>query len=71
MTRPVLRRPRKHKTVKELQDLLNRIGALLDVDGDFGPGTERAVREAQEIAGFYKVHPASVCRPNARRLSPI
>lgn len=50
MSRPTLQRPSKHEAVKELQDLLNRIGALLEVDGDFGQATERAVKEAQELA---------------------
>jgi hypothetical protein len=36
--------------VSELQDFLNRIGALLEVDSDFGPATERAVKEVQELA---------------------
>ena len=31
----------------EAQDLLNRNGAILDADGDFGKGTEDAVREFQ------------------------
>lgn len=33
--------------VAEAQDLLNRDGAILDADGDFGGGTEKAVREFQ------------------------
>lgn len=35
------------EAVMELQRLLNRVGALLVVDGDFGPGTEAAVEEAR------------------------
>jgi hypothetical protein len=46
----MLQRPSKHEAVKLLQDLLNRVGALLEVDGDFGRATERAVKEAQELA---------------------
>lgn len=52
MSRPTLQRPSKHEAVKELQDLLNRVGALLDVDGDFGSATERAVKEAQQLSGL-------------------
>ncbi|RJX32407.1 MAG: hypothetical protein C4531_06490 [Desulfurivibrio sp.] len=52
MTHPTLQRPSRHETVPELQDLLNRIGALLDLDGDFGQATERAVLEAQRLAGL-------------------
>jgi hypothetical protein len=50
MSRPTLQRPSKDEAVKELQGLLNRVGALLVIDGDFGPATERAVKEAQELA---------------------
>src|SRR3546814_10396124 len=35
-----------------LQHRLNRIGALLDCDGDFGSVTEGAVKEAQQRAGL-------------------
>ncbi len=48
---PELRRPAEGPDVERLQSLLNRVGALLKVDGDFGPGTERAVKEAQGLAG--------------------
>lgn len=48
---PTLRRPSNGPDVERLQGLLNRIGALLTADGDFGPGTERAVKEAQKQAG--------------------
>jgi hypothetical protein len=37
------------EAVRELQRLLNRVGALLVVDGDFGPGTETAVAEARDF----------------------
>ena len=50
MAHPTLQRPSKLEAVNELQDLLNRIGALLTVDGDFGEATERAVKEAQALA---------------------
>ena len=52
MTRPTLERPSKDPAVEDLQRLLNRVGALLEVDGDFGPATERAVRDAQAEAGL-------------------
>jgi len=52
MTGPVSSRPSKHKAVKELQGLINRIGALLAVDVDFGRATEHTVREAHEMAGL-------------------
>lgn len=47
MTRPVLSHPSKNEAVKELQDVLNRIGSLLDMDEDFGSAMALAVREAQ------------------------
>jgi hypothetical protein len=50
LTRPTLTRPSLDPAVAELQDLLNRIGSLLEVDGVFGRATERAVKEAQELA---------------------
>ena len=48
---PELRRGADGAEVVRLQNLLNKIGALLTTDGDFGPGTERAVKEAQKLAG--------------------
>ena len=45
---PVLQRGAGGADVERLQDLLNRGGALLSVDGDFGGGTEGAVKEAQD-----------------------
>jgi len=38
--------------VTEAQGLLNRNGAILDPDGDFGSGSEAAVREFQAAAGL-------------------
>jgi peptidoglycan hydrolase-like protein with peptidoglycan-binding domain len=49
---PLLQRGANGAEVKALQDLLNRGGALLALDGDFGPGTEAAVKEAQAAAGL-------------------
>jgi len=37
--------------VARLQCLLNRVGGLLGLDGDFGAGTEHVVRFAQRLAG--------------------
>lgn len=46
--RPVVRRGSRGSAVRELQRLLNRVaGAGLAEDGDFGPRTERAVRNFQ------------------------
>jgi peptidoglycan hydrolase-like protein with peptidoglycan-binding domain len=44
---PVLKRGDKSPKVQQAQDLLNRDGAILDPDGDFGGGTEVAVGEFQ------------------------
>ena len=38
--------------VEHLQNLMNRAGAMLVCDGDFGPGTERGVRYVQDAAGL-------------------
>lgn len=38
--------------VRTLQQWLNRVGAMLDCDGDYGPGTERGVRYAQDAASL-------------------
>lgn len=43
----ILKRGMKGAPVKRLQEKLG-----IDADGDFGPGTERAVREAQKSAGL-------------------
>lgn len=39
-------------SVKELQRRLNKLGSLLTVDGDFGPSTEEAVRDARGTLGL-------------------
>jgi peptidoglycan hydrolase-like protein with peptidoglycan-binding domain len=44
---PVLRRGSKGTDVTELQAMLNRNGASLKVDGDYGPSTEAAVKKYQ------------------------
>jgi len=48
----VLKTGDRNVAVAALQDLLNRTGALLVCDGDFGIGTERCVRECQALAGL-------------------
>lgn len=46
--RPTLKRGSKGAAVKEAQGHLNRHGAHLNIDGDFGPKTEAATRNFQE-----------------------
>ena len=48
----LLKRHDKGPDVSEAQGLLNRNGAILDPDGDFGGGTAAAVREFQVVAGL-------------------
>lgn len=50
MTHKVLQRGARGREVEQLQTLLNRVGAMLIVDRDFGGGTERAVKFAQQCA---------------------
>jgi peptidoglycan hydrolase-like protein with peptidoglycan-binding domain len=38
--------------VRTLQSQLNQLGYGLDVDGDFGPATDRAVRHLQKAFGY-------------------
>ena len=52
MPDPLLRLHDNGADVIEAQGLLNRNGAILDPDGDFGRGTETAVREFQAAAGL-------------------
>lgn len=47
-----LQRGDKGEQVKELQNLLNRAGISVDVDGSFGPATERAVKQYQDSRGL-------------------
>lgn len=49
---PVLRKGDKGTDVMRLQDLLNRHGAVLRADGDFGPGTKAAVEIFQTKHGL-------------------
>ena len=52
MAPPILSRGDEGDEVEQLQNLLNRVGALLGVDGDFGPATERALIDARQQAGL-------------------
>ena len=52
MSYPELNRGDKGIEVERLQGWLNRVGAMLKPDGDFGRGTERGVRYAQDIAAL-------------------
>lgn len=45
----------KGEAVKELQTALNRAGCKLDVDGSFGPATDKAVRDFQALYGLEEV----------------
>ncbi|ENM5764251.1 peptidoglycan-binding protein, partial [Vibrio mimicus] len=54
MTFPTLQRGTKGKEVVQLQSELNKVGAMLKPDGDFGRGTEKAVLYAQDIASHPK-----------------
>ncbi|WP_114695922.1 peptidoglycan-binding protein [Motiliproteus coralliicola] len=47
-----LNRGDRGQDVVILQTLLNRVGAMLIADGDFGSGTERGVRYAQNVAAM-------------------
>ncbi len=50
MPNPNLKRGAKSEDVVRLQSLLNRVGAMLNADGEFGLATERGVRYAQDFA---------------------
>lgn len=50
MSGPLLRHGDRGPDVARAQGLLNRAGALLDEDGQFGPGTAAAVRACQQDA---------------------
>lgn len=49
---PLLKRGAKGPDVRRLQERLNAHGAGVGVDGDFGPGTEQAVRQFQQAQGL-------------------
>ncbi len=51
MSYPELHRGDRGDDVKRLQSFLNRVGAMLVPDGDFGGGTERGVHYGQDCAG--------------------
>jgi hypothetical protein len=46
-----LSRGDKGEEVFQLQSLLNRVGAMLNADGEFGRSTDKGIRYAQDIAG--------------------
>jgi len=48
----VLKRGSKGDEVRELQTQLNGFGYGLTVDGDFGAGTESAVKDLQTAFGY-------------------
>lgn len=52
-SRPLLSKGSKGRVVEELQLALNRLGARLRVDGDFGPATRTAVMAFQREHGLY------------------
>lgn len=49
---PILRLGSRAPSVRELQELLNKAGATLTVDGHFGPATGRALRQFQSRMGL-------------------
>jgi len=49
---PLLVEGNKGSTVEKLQTLLNRHGANITVDADFGPKTKKAVVKFQKAAGL-------------------
>lgn len=48
----VLKRGSKGEDVRNLQTNLNQLGYGLSVDGDYGPGTEEAVKHLQTAFGY-------------------
>lgn len=51
MSYSTLKRGDKGTEVVKLQKQINKTGAMLHLDGDFGPSTQRGVLYAQDIAG--------------------
>lgn len=51
VTPRLLERGDSGEPVRLLQGRMNRAGAMLAIDGDFGPATEKGVRYCQECAG--------------------
>lgn len=52
-TPPLLKKGSKGEDVKTLQKALNKKGYGLEVDGDFGPATDKAVRLFQRASGLF------------------
>ncbi len=48
----VLKKGSKGESVRTLQNQLNQLGYHLAVDGDFGSGTEDAVKHLQKSFGY-------------------
>ncbi len=48
----VLKKGSKSDAVKALQENLVKLGYAVSVDGDFGAGTEDAVRQLQKAFGY-------------------
>lgn len=48
----ILKKGSKGPAVKSLQENLVKLGYSVSVDGDFGPGTEDAVRQLQKAFGY-------------------
>jgi N-acetyl-anhydromuramyl-L-alanine amidase AmpD len=53
-THAMLRKGDEGPSVKQLQQLLNKNGAKLDADSDFGPATETAVKAFQKAHGLLQ-----------------
>jgi peptidoglycan hydrolase-like protein with peptidoglycan-binding domain len=66
---PVLKRGDEGPDVARFQDLVNRDGAILQADGDFGSGTEVALREFQARSGLTVS--AAVDGPTWEKLSAL
>ena len=60
----VLKRGDSGMAVRLLQEKLNRHGAHLKLDGDFGDGTEQALKNFQRN---HNLSPDGVAGPNTRK----